>query len=44
MFLIEPAPEGLPKTSKGMLNCSIQGKVNQAMLKTSRPDLASTVK
>lgn len=44
VFLIEPAPEDLPKTNKGMLNCSIQGKVSEAMLKTSRPDLVSSAK
>ncbi|MBV6826312.1 hypothetical protein [Pseudomonas sp. PD9R] len=44
VFLIEPAPGDLPKTNKGMLNCSIQGKVNPAMLNTSRPDLASTAR
>lgn len=41
VFLIEPAPDDLPKTSKGMFTCSIQGKVNDAMLKASRPDLVS---
>ena len=44
VFLIEPAPEDLPKNNKGMLNCSIQGNISQVMLKTSRPDLASTAK
>jgi hypothetical protein len=41
VLMIEPAPQDLSKTSQGMYSCSIQGKVNEAMLKTSRPDLIS---
>ncbi|TNB92125.1 hypothetical protein FHG55_23685 [Pseudomonas jessenii] len=41
VFLIEPAPQELATGSKGMFTCSIQGKVNEAMLKSSRPDLLS---
>ncbi len=36
VFLIEPAPQELTTGSKGMFTCSIQGKVNEAMLKSSR--------
>ncbi|NWB99256.1 hypothetical protein HX882_25520 [Pseudomonas gingeri] len=39
VFLIEPASSDLPKTSKGMLTCSIQGNVIEPMLVDSRPDL-----
>jgi|GEM_PF-1315619 len=39
VFLIEPAFSDLPKTSKGMLTCSIQGNVIEPMLVDSRPDL-----
>jgi hypothetical protein len=39
VLMVEPAPEDLAKTSKGMVTCSVQGKVTEAMLKTSRPDL-----
>ncbi|QXI31592.1 hypothetical protein HU752_022370 [Pseudomonas vanderleydeniana] len=42
VFLIEPASEDLVKNSpnsKGMLTCSIQGNVIEAMLVDSRPDL-----
>jgi hypothetical protein len=37
--MVEPGPEDLAKTSKGMLTCSVQGSVTEAMLKSSRPDL-----
>lgn len=38
VLMIEPAPEEV-KGSKGMLTCSIQGKISDAALKSSRPDL-----
>jgi hypothetical protein len=39
ILMVEPAPGDLAKTSKGMITCSVQGAVNEAMLKASRPDL-----
>lgn len=39
ILMVEPAPEDLAKASKGMVTCSVQGAVNEAMLTTSRPDL-----
>lgn len=39
ILMVEPSPEDLAKTSKGMLTCSVQGSVTEAMLKSSRPDL-----
>jgi hypothetical protein len=39
ILMVEPAPEDLAKTSKGMITCSVQGAVSAAMLKTTRPDL-----
>lgn len=41
VFMVEPAPGDL-KGSKSMLTCSIQGKISEAALKSSRPDLLST--
>lgn len=38
VLMVEPAPVDL-KGSKGMLTCSIQGKISEAALKSSRPDL-----
>lgn len=40
ILMVEPAPTDL-KSSKGMMTCSIQGKVSEAALKSSRPDLLS---
>lgn len=40
ILMIEPAPGDLAG-SKGMLTCSIQGKISEAALKSSRPDLLS---
>lgn len=39
ILMVEPGPEDLAKSSKGMLTCSVQGSVTEAMLKTTRPDL-----
>ncbi|WP_260957084.1 hypothetical protein [Pseudomonas citri] len=39
ILMVEPGPGDLAKTSKGMLTCSVQGNVTEAMLKTTRPDL-----
>lgn len=39
VLLLEPAPKDLPSGSKGMLTCSLQGKISAAALNTSRPDL-----
>ncbi|WP_263260590.1 hypothetical protein [Pseudomonas sp. RIT-PI-S] len=38
VLMVEPAPEDVAG-SHGMLTCSLQGKVSQAALKSSRPDL-----
>ncbi|MGZ7460246.1 hypothetical protein ACXPVS_26985 [Pseudomonas sp. Ma2-10] len=38
--MVEPAPGDLAG-SKGMLTCSTQGKISEAALKSSRPDLLS---
>lgn len=40
ILMVEPAPGDLVG-SKGMLTCSIQGKISEAALKSSRPDLLS---
>jgi len=37
--MVEPAPVDLAKTSNGMLTCSVQGQVTEAMLQTTRLDL-----
>lgn len=39
VLLVEPAPKELLEGSKGMLTCSLQGKISDAALETSRPDL-----
>lgn len=39
ILMVEPAPQDLPKASKGMITCSIQGTVNPEILKGTRPDL-----
>jgi hypothetical protein len=39
ILMVEPAPQDVTKTGKGMVTCSVQGTVSAAMLKSTRPDL-----
>jgi hypothetical protein len=39
VFMVEPAPADLSAGSKAMVTCSVQGKISDAALKSTRPDL-----